>query len=153
MPIGIGEVEKRKKRVDKKLHLDESRRSKNQIDVVEDKRLLNLTRFAPPPPDQVRLGTPVPYSQSRESKMTETQKSVKYRMVKSYLTHTRTQRNDMDDVGPRWWRWTEMGRPTRFREEHRATEVKASTCYQRRSVIGTELPIKKSKSSVGEAHE
>ena len=51
------------------------------------------------------------------------------------------------------WRWTEMGRPTRFREEHRATEVKASTCYQRRSVIGTELPIKKSKSSVGEAHE
>ena len=48
MPIGIGEVEKRKKRVDKKLHLDESRRSKNQIDVVEDKRLLNLTRFAPP---------------------------------------------------------------------------------------------------------
>ena len=60
---------------------------------------------------------------------------------------------DVDDVGPRWWRWTEMGRPTRFREEHRATEVKASTCYQRRSVIGTELPIKKSKSSVGEAHE
>ena len=46
MPIGIGEVEKRTKRVGKKLHLDESRRSKNQIDVVEDKRLLNLTRFA-----------------------------------------------------------------------------------------------------------
>ena len=45
MPIGIGEVEKRTKRVGKKLHLDESRRSKNQIDVVEDKRLLNLTRF------------------------------------------------------------------------------------------------------------
>ena len=35
-----------------------------------------------PPPDQVRLGTPVPYSQSRESKMTKTQKSVKCRMAK-----------------------------------------------------------------------
>ena len=30
-------------------------------------------------------------------------------MVKSYLTHTRTQRDDVDDVGPRWWRWTEEG--------------------------------------------
>ena len=55
-----------------------------------------------PPPDQVRLGTPVPYSQSRESKMTETQKSVKYRMVKSYLTHTRTQRTT-------WTTWARDG--------------------------------------------
>ena len=141
---------------------NEKSRQKLHLDEVEDQKSNRRGRrqktsesnpLRSPPPDQVRLGTPVPYSQSRESKMTKTQKSVKYRMVKSYLTHTRTQRNDMDDVGPRWWRWTEMGRPTRFREEHRATEVKASTCYQRRSVIGTELPIKKSKSSVGEAHE
>ena len=47
MPIGIGEVEKRTKRVGKNFISTKSK-IKNQIDVVEDKRLLNLTRFAPP---------------------------------------------------------------------------------------------------------
>jgi len=139
MPIGIGEVEKSTKRVGKnfistKVEDQKSNRRGRRQKTSESNPLRS------PPPDQVRLGTPVPYSQSRESKMTETQKSVKYRMVKSYLTHTRTQRDDMDDVGPRWWRWTEMGRPTRFREEHRATEVEASSCSRRRSVTKYRAP-------------
>ena len=81
MPIGIGEVEKRTKRVGKnfistKVEDQKSNRRGRRQKTSESNPLRS------PPPDQVRLGTPVPYSQSRESKMTKTQKSVKYRMAK-----------------------------------------------------------------------